>query len=553
MLNHRMLRTSRERIFFIVLFGLLFFFLAVRAALTFFRPLGPDELQHLHASWMVAHGYLPFKDFWENHAPTLYFMLAPLFRGEGNEIRGLFEARLALSILGLAILAQTYFVARRIHDVSTSLMAVLILSYTVIYAQRTIEVRPDQFLVIFWLAGFLLYLHAVNRQLPVLYFISGFLIGLGFLFSPKVLMPFAALILTALVCWFLKRSAWKLLDQIKKHLIFTAGFLVPIGVCLLFLQRLGILQPFFSCVLLENFSYPDVRRPTYLLRIKYLSTLLLMLTGVAMHVKHLWKKEEIRIEKVVILVPALFLLLIFLFFMPGAYPQSMLVFVPMLAIYGAEALMSAYAGLTAPVVSRKSALLFFFALLAVIIPMGDVMLGGPFSSDNQEQLNRFRYVLNFTPQSERLFDAESSYVFRPQAYYYGSLVAGNRKRFAPEELQHQIITSLVSSRCRIVFQDDWIQFLPVGVQSFLKDNYLQSFEPGILIAGKKLPLPDAPDAKISFEISVPLKYSIQFVGNAQSVALDGAPYSGPCFLKRGLHTLTWQRTGSLAIIKAVLP
>lgn len=490
---------------------------------------------------MLAHGYLPFKDFWENHAPTLYFMLSPLFQTDGNEIRGLFVARVLLSTLGLGILVQTYFLARRNHDVKTSLVAVLILSYTVIYAQRTIEVRSDQLLTVCWLAGLLFYL------------ISGFLLGMGFLFSPKVLMPFAALLSTALVCWFLQRRSMSILDLVRKHLLLTIGFLIPIAVFFLFLHRQGILQLFYFRVLLEDLSYPDVRRSTYLFRIKYLSTLLLTLAGTVLHVKRLWRDPENRVEKIAVLVPALFLLAAFLFFMPGAYPQSMLVFVPMLAIYGAEALMSAYERLAAPSVSRKDALLFALALIAIVVPMGDVLLGRPFSSDNQDQLNRFRYVLNFTPASERLFDAEASYVFRPQAYYYGSLVAGNRKRFPQEELRHQIVRSLVSSRCRIVFQDEWIPLLPAGLQAFLKDNYLPSFEPGILIAGKKVPLQDAANAGVSFEILIPLNYSIRIVGNVQSVALDGAAYTGRCFMSKGLHTLSWHGDGSMAIIKAVRP
>lgn len=545
--------TGRDRIFFILVFGLLFFFLAVRAALTFLRPLGPDEFQHLHASWMVAHGYLPFKDFWENHAPTLYYLLSPLFHTDGDAIRGLFVARAALSTLGLGILVQTYFLARKNHDVKTSLVAVLILSYTVIYSQRTIEVRPDQVLAVCWLAGLLLYLRALDRQRLVLYMCSGFLLGLGFLFSPKALMPLAALLSTALACWFLQRRSMGFWDLVGKHLMLILGFLIPVAAGILYLYRQGNLQQFFSCVLLENFSYPDVRRPTYLLRIKYLSTLLLTLTGMAMHAKRLWKDPENRIEKIVVFAPSLFLLVTFLFFMPGAYPQSMLVFVPMLAIYGAEAFMSTYERLASSPVLKKDVLLFVLALTAVMVPMGDVLLGKPFSSDNQDQMNRFRYVFNFTLQSERLFDAESSYVFRPQAYYYGSLVAGNRKRFSEEELQRRIIKGLVSSRCRIIFQDEWLTLLPAGLQLFVKNNYLPSFEPGILIAGKKIPLRDASDARITFEIAVPSTYSIQVTGDVQSVTVDDSVYTRPRFVTKGPHTLSWQGTGTWATIKAILP
>ena len=37
-----------------------------------------DELEHLHATWCVAQGQLPYRDFFEHHTPLLYYLLAPI-------------------------------------------------------------------------------------------------------------------------------------------------------------------------------------------------------------------------------------------------------------------------------------------------------------------------------------------------------------------------------------------------------------------------------------------------------------------------------------------
>lgn len=37
-----------------------------------------DDVEHLHAAWLVRQGLLPFLDFFEAHQPPLWYLLAPL-------------------------------------------------------------------------------------------------------------------------------------------------------------------------------------------------------------------------------------------------------------------------------------------------------------------------------------------------------------------------------------------------------------------------------------------------------------------------------------------
>src|SRR6266852_4451301 len=37
-----------------------------------------DEIEHLHASWLISVGQLPYRDFLEQHHPTLWFLAAPI-------------------------------------------------------------------------------------------------------------------------------------------------------------------------------------------------------------------------------------------------------------------------------------------------------------------------------------------------------------------------------------------------------------------------------------------------------------------------------------------
>src|SRR5919202_6549099 len=144
---------SARRLLYLALFCLLLFSVVMRAALTLNRELDMDEFQHLHSAWMVSRHYLIYKDFWEPHTPLLYYLLLPFFHffREGPGL--VLAARAVMSLTAFGILYLTYALARLGHDRLTSLLAVVVLSYAVIFMQKSIEIRPDQPLVIMWLAS----------------------------------------------------------------------------------------------------------------------------------------------------------------------------------------------------------------------------------------------------------------------------------------------------------------------------------------------------------------------------------------------------------------
>lgn len=169
----------------------------------------------------------------------------------------------------------------------------------------------------------------------------------------------------------------------------------------------------------------------------------------------------------------------------------------MLAIYGAEAFRKSMDGLT----QRRSLkqtkgnaarlnaarLLCFIAVLAAafVIPCVMILLKArPFSRANAEQFQRMEYVLNHTGPKDVVFDGESAYVFRPQAYFYGSLFHAIVWRIQRGEITQDIPQSLIKTDCRWVIYDERVATLPQPVQVFLKANYEASEFPGIYRAKK---------------------------------------------------------------------
>jgi hypothetical protein len=54
------------------------FAFALTAYWTFTQPMNPDEMEHLHSTYLLLRGLVPYVEFWQNHAPMLWFLLAPV-------------------------------------------------------------------------------------------------------------------------------------------------------------------------------------------------------------------------------------------------------------------------------------------------------------------------------------------------------------------------------------------------------------------------------------------------------------------------------------------
>ncbi len=476
----------QRRIFYAIVWGLLLFSLIVRVALTLNRNFDWDEFQHLHAAWMVSEQYLPYKDFWENHTPLLYYLLAPVVRffGEGTAV--LLIARALMSAAALGILYVTYALARLNYDRKTSILAVVVLSYMAIFVQKSIEIRPDQLLALFWLASLWLAMLAVERQKSHGLFYAGLLLGIAFLFSPKALFPYGAMSLTFFVPTYFHKAPRQWLYFIKLQSLYTLGFLIPVGMCLAFFYQQHAVREFITATVLENLNYPDIYKPTYLLNLRHMSFFLLSAMGLVIAGRTLRKSTPTALQRqLMLLSPGLSLMLMFLFFMPAPYSQSTLLFAPILAIYAAAALRKSIDRVMTQSLSptsrkaRRSRAINLLALActmaaALLIPCWALFKAQPFTKTNHDQLERMNSVLKLTQPTEAVFDGSCCYIFRPQAYYYGSLVTGIVWRIRQGEIRQDIPESLLRNNCRVIIYDERVATLPESVQAFLKTYYRPS-------------------------------------------------------------------------------
>jgi hypothetical protein len=202
------------------------------------RRFDPDEFQHLHSARSIVHGKMVYQDFFEHHMPLQYALLVPLYSIFGDSLAYLIAARvLFLLILGIT-LWSVHFLACLIWDAASSasalagmpfshsaapLIPVLFLSGNYIFANKAIEIRPDNLMTPLVLFGFSFLLIGINTHRTSYYLYSGVFSGLALFASVKAIFPSVASALIIVLFSRPKDGSWKIKDQLTSYL---TGFLL---------------------------------------------------------------------------------------------------------------------------------------------------------------------------------------------------------------------------------------------------------------------------------------------------------------------------------------
>ena len=200
--------------------GVMFLLLA-QALLDLFYTglLNADEIEHIHASWLVWSGKTPYLDFFEHHNPLLWYLFAPLTGLMFDNVNIYFACRLSALAANLASWWFIYKIIRQWLGSYKIWLAALVLFCCGDYVSRNlVEFRPDAFMNLCFWSGLYFYLayFANKRQI---YLSAAFaLFGLAFFFLQK-----AALLLAALGIF----TVWQQIKRRIKLSDFIKALIVP--------------------------------------------------------------------------------------------------------------------------------------------------------------------------------------------------------------------------------------------------------------------------------------------------------------------------------------
>jgi len=545
--------------------------LAIRVPLLVNAPLFQDETEHLHAAWAVAHGQVPYRDFWQLHPPLLYYLLAPVFALMGEDLRIIYVARGLMLLCLLLVLLELYRIARTCFDALTGLLAVLLLSYLLLWLTPAYHFRPDipQTLVV--LMSLRWFMRAWERRRRTDFFLSGALLGVAFWFLLKTLFPLAGLILVFALSSLLRRSAAVIRENLTGLLLFLSAFAVPVVLGAFLLWVAGAWPAFLRWAVVGAFLWPERFSPFVLVDQRpHVVSWVLALLGVGHTVTRMVRASVVDEVQLSPLLTGSVTAAVYLFLMPAPWRQSALPFLPLAAMYGADVVRRVIAravppGPTAPgkamvALVRSPARLAWAGLAALLVigvcvpPLRAVLRKMPPLSDQwADRRQIIRYVLALTSPGDPVFDSYGLYIFRPHATYYYVVTTAHVMWLRSGWIRQQdIMNDLRRNHCKVVIFSRYLAELPLSLLGFLKSHYVSTGfheqDRVVLVAGKVIQPPDLEGNRASVSLIASAEYAVRVQGGTPKVHIDGRLYRAPLFLEQGDHHIVVEgEFGSLAI------
>jgi len=352
-----------------------------------------DEFEHLHAAWCITRGLVPYRDFFEHHTPLLYLLLAPILKLTHPEqtyqsaLLAILLSRALMYILCCLTLYLTYKLGAQLHSKLAGLMAVLFTLSTMMFIDRTTEIRPDQLSAPAMLAALLLTLRALKPPLdfdhssfnhsnlirhssfvirisnPLLW--AGVLASLALLATPKALFWLDLYLPATLLLLLLKNKSAM---GIRQSAILLAGLALPLLLTAAIFASLHALPQFLHDNLLLNAHWKFHLNPWDSIHdlayenpaLVALGSLGLLSALLAPMTHNLSKKNKSPCHPVSLsprhVLPALTLLalIVGIFIIPVPYTEYFLPIIPLLAIYQATLILKSTTLLKNGLRRRKS-------------------------------------------------------------------------------------------------------------------------------------------------------------------------------------------------------
>jgi hypothetical protein len=149
-----------------------------------------DEIEHVHAAWLIAAGLHPYRGFFEHHHPLLWYGLRGLLPVLPASSTALVLIRMLMLAQTVGIAVLTWILARRTIGRPGAWLAVALLLSMSGFGRNAYTIRPDVPQTLCVLAGAVCLTDRSRRAACAS--VAGLLFGVGVLFSLKAVLATAA-------------------------------------------------------------------------------------------------------------------------------------------------------------------------------------------------------------------------------------------------------------------------------------------------------------------------------------------------------------------------
>ncbi|HEY2092233.1 MAG TPA: glycosyltransferase family 39 protein [Thermoanaerobaculia bacterium] len=482
--------------------------LAARFFLIFRYRFDSDEPQHMHIAWAWSHGYVQYRDVFDNHMPLFHLVTSPLFAIGGDDPRLLFAARMLMVPLFVLSIALVWLIARKLFDVRTAFWAAGLAAITPPFFLGSLEYRTDDLWIVCWLAALAITISSLPPLSKSIF--GGLALGLAAGVSMKTTLFVAAItvagVVTPLLTW--NRGAKRTLGQIARWAAtFTVCVaIVPVTIGGAFAAA-GAWRPFHYGVFTHNvFPYEHAYR------LLFFAPLYFIVRFIGLRLAKSEGEDGIVRKRLFIFLAASVYFVILVAFWPMTSAESYLPFYPVAAI------------LVTPLLLRAQRVLIPATVAAALI-VTTVVTARPWRNDAAAEVQVVETVLSLTSPDEPVMDLKGESVFRQRPWYF-ALEAITNMKLRLGNIRDDIAAALVKSHTHVVVSDS----LPPQSRRFVEANYVPW---GLVhVAGVRL---GHISTKMHFRIGVPGTYIVISSGHSVSAEIDGHDASGGVDLAAGDH------------------
>jgi hypothetical protein len=212
-----------------------------------------DEGIYQTIATALNNGSILYQDIWDNKPPLLYSLYA-LFQGDQ------FSLRLLSLVFGLLSIVVFFFLAKKLFWLNQTPKKLPLYAATALFAycfaiplfEGNIA-NAENFLLLPILTAGLLVVNYTIKPSPKRIFYAGLVLGLAFLIKTVALFDLVSFTLFLLLVTNFFSSNW--IAKGKQLLPFVYGFILPIGITVLFFIIQGALFSFISAAFQENVGY----------------------------------------------------------------------------------------------------------------------------------------------------------------------------------------------------------------------------------------------------------------------------------------------------------
>lgn len=387
------------------LFVFIAFFCLIAVLLALFRYFDQDELEHVHSAWYLLQGKIPYLDFFQNHHPGLWFLIAPLIflGGEGTGVLFLSRGVMLLFLTGIVMSVRAISLEAGSSTREANYAGLFALSCSTLINQ-SMEIRPDVPQVFFGLLSCLYFLRYLKNKQPLQIVLAGFLAGVSFVMLQKSIFLFAAV--GILMLWLLWRRtiAW------RAPFLYAFGTVFPLAGLALYLTSTGCFNDYILTNWILNMNQLKTFSPLhYLLQSLLENTAFWGLAGLSLWTCLFQKRGGPALQIVSLWS---MLLLACLFLVPHPFLQYFVFPLALLAVPVARQAVWLFERFKCAETCRSRAL-----ALALVVPV--CVMAANLAKSNKPQLEMIRYVLNRTASNERVYDGDNRYnLYRPDLHYF---------------------------------------------------------------------------------------------------------------------------------------